>query len=159
MPKLHVVTAPGQLYFGHMTVYPGAHKERLHGHNFTIFVDLELRDGSMAAMIDLGVARRALDALCDAWRERTLLAAHNPHFVIIRDDDELEFTLCGARYVLPRGDVLLLPIENTSVEGLAEHVAGILATQLTDPNIRALDVRIEELVGIGASYRLETPAR
>jgi len=151
--KLHVVTAPAQLYFGHMTVYPDGHKERLHGHNFRIYVDLEIVDGSMARMIDLGVARAALDELCDAWRERTLLAAGNPHFEVLRDDDELEFRLCGARYVLPRGDVVLLPIENTSVEGLAEHVAGLLAARLATPNLRAVEVRIDELDGIGASAR------
>ncbi len=155
MPKLHVVTGPDQLYFGHMTVYPGGHKERLHGHNFRIILDVEIRDGGMAAMIDLGVARRALDALCDAWRERTLLAANNPHLEILRDDTELEFRLCGDRYVLPRGDVLLLPIENTSVEGLAEHVAAVLAVQLAHPNVRALDVRVDELPDIGASFHVE----
>lgn len=155
MPKLHVVTTPDQLYFGHMTVYPDGHKERLHGHNFRIILDVEIADGGLAAMIDLGVARRALDALCDAWREHTLLAANNPHLEILRDDDELEFRLCGARYVLPRGDVVLLPIENTSVEGLAEHVAAVLSEQLADPNVRALEIRVDELPDIGASFRVE----
>ena len=86
-----------------------------------------------------------------------LLAEQNPHFVIVRDDKELEFTLCGERYVLPRGDALLLPIDNISVEALAQHVAGVLKTKLAvlaAPHVRALEVTVEESPGQGASCTL-----
>ena len=148
--KLHVQTHPDQLYCGHMTVYPGGKKERLHGHNFQVFVELELSDGSFAAMIDLDIARHALDAICAEWKERLLLPAKNPYFELVRDADELEFRLCGRRYVVPRDEAVLLPIENASVEGLAEHIADRLRPHLVPP-ITGFDVRIEELPGIGAS--------
>ncbi|MCA9680165.1 MAG: 6-carboxytetrahydropterin synthase [Kofleriaceae bacterium] len=157
--RLHVVTEPERLYFGHMTVYPDGHKERLHGHNARIFVDLDLADGAMARMVDLDQIRLPLGALCDAWRERLLLPAKNPFLEIVRDDgDELEFRLCGARYVCPRGDVVLLPIENCSVEGLAEHVAhhlrDAMAAAVAEGNVLGFEVRVEELPGIGASHYL-----
>src|SRR5690349_18278925 len=102
-----------------MTVFPDGTKERLHGHNYTIAVEV-------AAMIPFAPIKDALAELCATWKEHVLLAARNPWFVVMRDDDrELEFTLCGARYVLPRGDVLLLPIDNISVESLAAHIASI----------------------------------
>lgn len=149
--KLHVVTDPDRLYCGHMTVYPGGKKERLHGHNFRVFLDLELSDGSFAAMIDLDIARHALDALCAEWRERLLLAVKNPYFELVGDDGrEIELRLCGKRYVFPRDEVVLLPIENASVEGLADHIADRLREHLLPP-ITAYEVRVEELPGIGAS--------
>jgi len=162
MHRLHVVTDPDRLYFAHMTVYPNGRKERLHGHNFRVFLDLDLIDGSFARMVDLDIARDALDAICTAWKERLLLPAGNRFLEVVRDDAELEFRLCGARYVVPRDEVVLLPIENASVEGLAEHIAHLLREHLAPLGaLRAYEVRLEELPGIGASFRLELehPAR
>lgn len=153
--RLHVVTDPDRLYCAHMTVYPNGRKERLHGHNFRVFLGIDLSDASFASMIDLDVARHALDAICREWKERLLLPAKNPFLEILRDDSELEFRLCGDRYLVPRGDVVLLPIENASVEGLAEHIALRLAEPLAPlAPVTALEVRLEELPGIGASFRL-----
>lgn len=154
--RLHVVTDPDRLYFAHMTVYPNGRKERLHGHNFRVFLDLDLVDGAFAAMIDLDIARHALDALCREWKERLLLGAKNRFLEILRDDGaELDFRLCGARYVVPRDEVVLLPIENASVEGIAEHIAERLREPLAGLALRGYDVRLEELPGIGASCRVE----
>jgi 6-pyruvoyltetrahydropterin/6-carboxytetrahydropterin synthase len=154
--RLHVVTDPDRLYCGHMTVYPDGRKERLHGHNFRIFLAIDLRDGSFTAMIDLDVARAALEAICREWKERLLLPAESRFLEIVRDDgEELEFRLCGARYVCPRGDVVLLPVENASVEGLAELVARRLRDALAGlPPVVGLEVRLEELPGIGATCYL-----
>lgn len=164
--RLHVVTDHDRLYCGHMTVYPSGKKERLHGHNFRIFLAIDLADGSMAKMIDLDIARHALDAICKEWKERLLLAAKNPFLEIVADSDrELEFRLCGERYVVPRGDVALLPIENASVEGMAAHIGELLRermpTVVADPIVLGFEVRVEELPGIGAScyVDLERPAR
>jgi 6-pyruvoyltetrahydropterin/6-carboxytetrahydropterin synthase len=156
MHRLHVVTDPDRLYFAHMTVYPNGRKERLHGHNFRVFLDLDLLDGSFARMVDLDVARDALEAICKAWKERLLLATQNRFFELVRDDaEELEFRLCGARYVVPREEVVLLPIENASVEGLAEHIAQLLRPHLAPLGaLSGYEVRLEELPGIGSSYRL-----
>lgn len=152
--RLHVVTDPDRLYCAHMTVYPSGRKERLHGHNFRVFLAIDLAEGTFASMIDLDIARDALDALCREWKERLLLPARNPFFELVRDDSgEIEFRLCGARYVCPRDDVVLLPLENASVEGLAEHIALRLRESLAGlPPVTGLEVRLEELPGIGASY-------
>lgn len=140
-----------------MTVFPDGTKERLHGHNYTVAVAIELDRVDLAAMIPFAPVKAALGELCQAWKERVLLAADNPHFTIVRDDDELEFKLCGARYVLPKSDALLLPIDNISVEALAAHVATLLRDRiavLNAPFARSIEVTIEESPGQGASCRL-----
>jgi 6-pyruvoyltetrahydropterin/6-carboxytetrahydropterin synthase len=142
----------------HMTVFPDGTKERLHGHNYTFAVALDVGRIDLPAMVPFAPIKAALVELCAAWKERVLLAAHNPHLTIVRDEpDELEFTLCGARYVMPRGDALLLPIDNISVEALAAHVAELLRDKLGDlgaPHVRALEVTVEESPGQGASCTL-----
>jgi 6-pyruvoyltetrahydropterin/6-carboxytetrahydropterin synthase len=140
----------------HMTVFPDGSKERLHGHNYTIGLRLEVERIELEAMIPFAPIKAAVGDLCRAWKEHVLLAADNPHFSLIRDDSELEFTLCGERYVMPRRDALLLPIDNISVEALAAHVATVLRDELTAIGARALalEVTIEESPGQGASCTL-----
>ncbi|HEY0192368.1 MAG TPA: 6-carboxytetrahydropterin synthase [Kofleriaceae bacterium] len=138
----------------HMTVFPDGSKERLHGHNYTIAIALEVERIALDAMIPFAPVKAAIGALCQAWKEHVLVATANPHYRLVRDDpQELEFTLCGQRYVLPRGDVLLLPLDNISVEALAAHVAQLLRDRLAAELrlARALEVTIEESPGQGAS--------
>ncbi len=139
----------------HMTVFPDGTKERLHGHNYTVAVAVDVARVDLAAMLPFAPLKAALAALCAAWKERLLVAANNPHFELVRDDRELEFRLCGERYVVPRADALLLPIDNISVEALAAHVAVLLRDKLGPiAHATALEVTIEESPGQGASCTL-----
>jgi 6-pyruvoyltetrahydropterin/6-carboxytetrahydropterin synthase len=142
----------------HMTVFPDGTKERLHGHNYTIAVALEVDSVELSSMIPFAPLKSAISDICAAWKERVLLAAHNTRFELVRDDTEIEFRLCGDRYVLPRGDALLLPIDNISVEALAAHVAQLLHGKLgplLGEHVRALEATVEESPGQGSSCRIQ----
>jgi 6-pyruvoyltetrahydropterin/6-carboxytetrahydropterin synthase len=147
----------------HMTVFPDGTKERLHGHNYAVAIAIELERVDLAAMVPFADLKRLVGELCAAWKERVLIAERNPHLEIIRDDRELEFKLCGERYVMPRGDALLLPIDNISVEALAAHVAALLRdsiAQLVAPaGGRTLEVTISEHPGQGSSCIVELEDR
>lgn len=137
----------------HMTVFPDGRKERLHGHNYFLAAALDLAAVSFAEMIDFAPIKRALGALCDEWKEHLLLAEQNPHFELVGRGDEIEFRLCGRRYVIPGDEVILLPIDNVSVEALACHAAERLLDELR-PSLTAaavgLEVSVEENPGQGA---------
>ena len=141
----------------HMTVFPDGTKERLHGHNYTIALAVGVERIELASMIPFAPIKAALAELCGGWKEHVLLATKNPFFVLLRDEAEIEFTLCNERYVMPRQDALLLPIDNISVEALAAHVAELLRARiamLDAPHVRTLEVTIEESPGQGASCTL-----
>lgn len=141
----------------HMTVFPDGRCERLHGHNYYLAAAVDLESIAFADMIDFGVIKDALAALCDSWKEHLLLAERNPHYQLVRRDEvETEFTLCGKRYVIPTEDIIALPIDNVSVEALAAHAADRLLERLGGALAGAvgLEVRIEENPGQGGScYR------
>lgn len=140
----------------HMTVFADGTKERLHGHNYTVAVALDVDRVDLQSMIPFAPIKAALAELCAAWKEHVLIATKNPFFVLVRDEAEIEFTLCGDRYVMPRQDALLLPIDNISVEALAAHVVGLLAARLgARPHASALEVTVEESPGQGASATIE----
>ena len=152
--RIRIARAEHKFSCAHMTVFADGTKERLHGHNYTIAVVLEVDRIDLASMIPFTPIKVAIRELCAAWKEHLLLAAHNPWLTIVRDADELEFTLCGQRYVVPRGDALLLPIDNISVEALAAHVADRIRGKLAAASLPAaatLEVTIEESPGQGAS--------
>ena len=151
--RIRIARAEHKFSCAHMTVFADGSKERLHGHNYTIALAVEVERVDLGAMIPFAPIKGVLRELCAAWKEHVLLAARNPWFVVVRDDHELEFTLCGERYVLPRRDALLLPIDNISVEALAAHVAVQLRDRLAtlSPHLRELEVTIEEVPGQGAS--------
>ena len=141
----------------HMTVFPDGTKERLHGHNYALAVALDVARVDLAAMVPFAQIKACLADLCAAWKERVLIPERNPHLRIVRDDAELEIVLCGDRYVMPRGDALLLPIDNVSAEALAAHVAELLRGTLgaLSPHLLALEVTIEESPGQGASCTVD----
>ena len=163
MTRHRITIARPQYKFScaHMTVFPDGTKERLHGHNYTVAVALDVASVELAAMIPFAGIKASLEALCQDWKEHVLLAERCPFMKILRDDGageggELELTVCGKRYVMPREDALLLPIDNVSVEALAAHIAGLLSERIAalSSNVLAIEVTIEEVPGQGASCAL-----
>lgn len=157
--RIVVARAEHKFSCAHMTVFPDGRKERLHGHNYTVGVALDLAAVGFAHLIDFGAIKRAVAAECADWRERTLIAGESPRLERLeRQGGEVEIVLCGARYVLPESDVLILPIDNTTTEALAElwieRLRTRLAATLEGSAAVGLEVRIEESPGQGAiAYR------
>jgi 6-pyruvoyltetrahydropterin/6-carboxytetrahydropterin synthase len=142
----------------HMTVFPDGTKERLHGHNYYVGIAVDLADISFRNMVPFEPIKAAVAALCNEWKEHTLLAADNPHLEVRRDTDgEIEFFLCGEHYVLPRRDVLMLPVDNITVEALAALTVDILIERLGSvlrrDLVEAVETRVTESPGQGAVCR------
>jgi 6-pyruvoyltetrahydropterin/6-carboxytetrahydropterin synthase len=154
--RLRVARPEYKFSCAHMTVFPDGRKERLHGHNYYVGVAVDLADVSFASMIEFAPIKAAIAELCAEWKEHLLLAERNPRFEVVRDDGaELEFLLCGARYVVPRGDALLLPVDNVAVEPLAvlvaERLVSRLAGALAGPAVIGLEASVDESPGQGAT--------
>lgn len=158
MHRIQIALPHHKFSCAHMTVFPDGTKERLHGHNYTIGIALDVDRIDLPAMIPFTSVKQVIADLCAAWKEHLILARDNPRLAIVRDTaDELEFTLCGARYVVPRADALLLPVDNISVEQLAAHVAVVLKERLgpiLGPHVKALAATVEENPGQGSTCTL-----
>ena len=59
-----------------MTVFSDGSKERLHGHNYTVAVAIEVDRVELAAMIPFAPIKAALAELCAARAQRGLIAPH-----------------------------------------------------------------------------------
>ena len=157
--KIHLARTQYKFSCAHMTVFPDGTKERMHGHNYFIAVSLYLADVSFQNILPFQKVKDILGSLCQEWKEHTLVALKNPFFEeITNTHEEYEFRLCGKRYVLPREDVMVLPIDNIAVEPLAAYFADVFAARLkpiVGDAVVGLEVEISEVPGQGASAYLD----
>lgn len=152
--RVHIRKEAYKFSCAHMTVFADGSKERLHGHNYQVSVDLTLPQTALADMVPFQTIKDEIRTLSKGWDEYVLLAADCPFFQIDRKSaTEIEFHLCGRRYVLPLEDVVLLPTDNIVVETLAALFCRELVARLSaiGTHILGVSVRIDETAGQGAS--------
>jgi len=140
----------------HATVFPDGSKEGLHGHNYSTELTVTLSDISLGKMLSFSELKAALKVVCEEWDEKVLLAEKCPFFEIKHDrEEEIEFVLCEKRYVLPRDEVVLLPVENITTENLAAECLRRVIARMEKAagftSVKSFEVRIDESPGQGAS--------
>jgi 6-pyruvoyltetrahydropterin/6-carboxytetrahydropterin synthase len=140
----------------HFITFAGHRCEALHGHNYRVAVTLEGDlDPEGWYVVDFSVLKKVMRRLCDEIDHRVLLPLSNPKLTITEHDNAISVAYQGSpRYVFPRGDCALLPVPNTTVEMLAQYLAGRLRTELPDVGrVVLIEVEVEESFGQSAVYR------
>jgi 6-pyruvoyltetrahydropterin/6-carboxytetrahydropterin synthase len=105
---------------GHFTIFSKDHRERLHGHNFSLYAALTVRlpeDGGLG--VDYGIYKNKLGELCKAWNEYFLLPGNSPHLQISETGTHVYARFGEEEIPFLKGDVLILPIVNVTLEELA----------------------------------------
>lgn len=135
----------------HFLIFADGRREELHGHNYRATLTLEGALGAAGLVADFLVVKPLFRAECDLLDHRVLLPRHNPWLSVEEHEREVHAALNGARFVLPRADVRLLEIENTSSELLARLLAdGFLArleAELPALVLRRVEVSVQESPG------------
>jgi 6-pyruvoyltetrahydropterin/6-carboxytetrahydropterin synthase len=142
---------------GHFLVFPDGTREALHGHNYQVRVRIDGPLGPGDVVVDFLWMKPIIRAVCGELDHILLLPERNEFLRIRADGEFFELSGAGRPMRLHRDDVRLLPLSNTSVELLAEHVAGRLLEEMRarDPGvvISSLEVEVEETPGQAARYR------
>ncbi len=143
----------------HMTLFADGTKEALHGHNYRVRTTLELKETAPSQLLPFSEYKKVIQSICNAWDEKVLLPEKSPFLKVLTDSTkEVEFILCQKRYVLPKEEILLLPIENVTSESLSELFCRqfLEIFQESHPNLPfcAIEVYVEETAGQGAIFSL-----
>lgn len=143
----------------HFITFAGHRCESLHGHNYRVGVVLEgALDDESWYVFDFGTLKKIMRRLCDEIDHKVLLPLENPRLQITEDADSVAVAYDSRpRYVFPRSDCALLPVPNTTVEMLAEHLVGKLRSELEAVGaaaLTAIEMEVEENFGQSAFYRL-----
>ncbi|HYT72368.1 MAG TPA: 6-carboxytetrahydropterin synthase [Gemmatimonadales bacterium] len=142
----------------HFITFPGHRCETLHGHNYRTRVVVE---GGLEPeahyVVDFSELKRLMKQLTDEIDHKVLLPLENPKLRIREEGDSVTVAVQEKpRYVFPRIDCALLPIPNTTVEMLAQYLAGRVRRELASAGgveLQAIEVEVEETFGQSATYR------
>lgn len=142
----------------HFITFAGHRCETLHGHNYRTRVAVEGGlDPEAHYVVDFAELKHLMKRLTDEIDHKVLLPLENPKLQIHEEGDSIAVAVNGRpRYVFPKIDCALLPIPNTTVEMLAQYLAGLVRRELTaSPGVelRAVEVEVEENFGQSATYR------
>jgi 6-pyruvoyltetrahydropterin/6-carboxytetrahydropterin synthase len=143
----------------HFITFAGHRCEGLHGHNYRARVTIEgALDEESWFVFDFVALKRLMRGLCDAIDHRVLLPLQNPKIQVVEEAGVVRVAYEGKpRYVFPAADCALLPITNTTVEMLAEMLAGQLEQELQRlgaTGLTAIEMEVEENIGQAATYRV-----
>ena len=158
--EFRVSVAKDYLVFAsaHFITFAGHRCEGLHGHNYRVRVTVEgALDEDTWFVFDFVVLKRLMKELCDEIDHKVLLPLENPKIQVTEEGDAVMVAYEGKlRYRFPRVDCSLLPVPNTTVEMLAELLAGRCLAQLEKigaKGLTAIEMEVEENFGQSAVYR------
>src|SRR2546422_3292999 len=108
-------------------------------------------------VLDFSMLKDLMKRLTDEIDHRVLLPLASTKIQVREEGDTVSVAVAGKpRYVFPRIDCALLPVPNTTVEMLAQYLAGRLCKALASSDavaLRAVEVEVEENFGQSATYR------
>lgn len=142
----------------HFTIFNATERERLHGHNFTVEVDIHARMLGNGMCFDYGIYKDRVVALCRELNEWTILPTRSKHLRIEEAGEHVHAHFNGQRIPFLRGDVLLLPIENATLEEFAYWFLQRLCEDREALRVHAIDaieVRVLSGPGQSAGRRME----
>jgi len=141
----------------HFITLDNGETEPLHGHDYRVAAEMTAPLGPHRYTVDFVAVEKALRGLVRELDHRTLLPERHPAMQIDVRESEVEVRLAARRWILPRRDCVLLPIENTTAEALARHLAAELWSKLAEHVVRppiALRVEVFESPGFSAACTL-----
>jgi 6-pyruvoyltetrahydropterin/6-carboxytetrahydropterin synthase len=140
---------------GHFITYDGDQCERLHGHNYRATVEVESDLDVNHYVFDFIALKKLTRAVTDELDHFMLLPTKNPLIRVEADEKRVFVRFKELEWMFPRGDCVLLPIENTTAELLARWIANRLLSLLSEhhsyhPGV--IRVEVEENQGQSAQY-------
>jgi len=142
----------------HFLIFPDGTAERLHGHNYRVFVELEARLSRFGLVLDFQHIKPLVRDLVHELDEHWILPGEHPELSIQRPEPgRVEVRYQDRFYAAPEADVRVLPINNTSAENLATLLGRELLRRLRarypEVEVGTLAFAVEETAGQRGVYR------
>ena len=154
--KVHVTKDHLVFCCGHFISYRGHQCERLHGHNYRAAVEIEGPLQEDYYVFDFIALKARTKEITDELDHHMLLPTKNRVIHVEEVGTSVRARYEDREWIFPRGDCILLPIENTTAELLARYIAGRLLESLRTHEGFAPEVlRVEVEEGPGQSATIE----
>ncbi len=112
----------GKLKFsaGHFTIFSKTERETLHGHNYTLSVSVTAEQIAPGITFDYRILTKKLIELCQLLHLRFLVPTLSPYLKTQEDGEHIEIIFNHESMWLLQKDVVMLPVENISLEDLSQ---------------------------------------
>lgn len=134
----------------HFTIFNATERERLHGHNYQVRSSITAAMQDDGITYDYSISRKKILMLCRSLNEYMLLPEKSPHLSIEAEGDFYKVIFNKRSMYFLQAETILLPIENTTSECLAEWFLSELMTDkadLAEKCIKEICVSVSTTVG------------
>ncbi|WP_034727710.1 6-pyruvoyl trahydropterin synthase family protein [Bacteriovorax sp. BSW11_IV] len=143
----------------HFMLFKDGTREPLHGHNYRVTLKADAIDLEGDMVFDFLDIKPIVREVCDSLDHKLLIPGESTMIEILDKDTNYEMkTLDGSFFSMPKTDVLILPILNTSAERIAiyiTHEIKRLVSERFSFQFKNIEVEVEETPGQCAVYRSE----
>ncbi len=108
---------------GHFITFGNNICERIHGHNYRVFIEMQGDLDHNQCVFDFIQLREFGQQITARLDHRMLLPEFHPHITVTVDDEEIVARFDQRRWVFPRAECVVLPVANTTTEMLAKFIA------------------------------------
>lgn len=140
----------------HFLLFEDGTREPLHGHNYRVMIKGEAPKLAHDLVFDFLDIKPIVREVCDSLDHKLLLPKENDNLKIHEDGNNyLIKTQDDSTFSIPKSDVLLLPIHNTSAERLAIYInerVRELTKERFQFTFKQFEVEVEETPGQSAVY-------
>lgn len=134
--------------------------EPVHGHNWTVGVDVEGSVGPHGMVVDFLVLRDTTTAILAGLDHKMLLPTENRFLTVTTGagplgGDEVTVTFADRRWVFPADECVLLPVANTTAEWIAGWIGQQLLSSLSaagESLPETIRVEVDECLGQSAVW-------
>ena len=141
----------------HFLIFPDGTAERLHGHNYRVFVDIQATLGEHGLVLDFKKVKPIVTRIIEELDEHWLVPGEHPEFHIDQQGDATVMVYRDRTYHCPTDDIYILPLNNISAENLSTWIGREIMSRLTekfsDVQIVSFSCGVEETIGQRGVYR------
>lgn len=104
---------------GHYTIFSASRREKMHGHNFTVYAAFDACVDENGMAFDYDIYKERLRLLCQSLSEYFLIAGLSPYQTITEEGEYLYVHFNDEKIPFLKKDVLVMPLKNITVEELS----------------------------------------
>ncbi len=138
----------------HFLIFDDKRAERLHGHNYRVVAEFKIpwdSSNTQGYGVDFAVLKKLMKDQLDLWDEHVLLPEKHKEIIVKIEGSSLDLRFRERHYVFPANEVVLLPINNVSVELLSELLTSELWKNIQPLGVSGLQIQVEETLGQSAT--------
>jgi len=126
---------------------------RLHGHTYAVHLKVFGKPDEKGIIMDFSSLKETVKKVVNELDHKVLIPEKSGFMTIKKEDDVVKLSLSSLKkkYVFPIDDCVLLPIDSTSAENLADYILEKIVRMMSiSKRIKNIEVGVDEGFGQGA---------